>query len=302
MAKTGFGYYSRCLFSTRLQIAKFMSQMFVETIGPLLAAVLYLAATAALLSATRTDSASGRNAALGITGVAALLHAVLQYQAWMHQPLAQIDVATVLSLCSLVVVALWTSTLPRPSGVLESGLIALPIAALSNVVDVLFPGSAIDQGSALASAAPGTLVHVISSVIAFGLLSLAGVYAVLVVVIDHSLKRHELGRLVQSLPPLDKLEELLFRLIATGFVVLTVALASGLIYVDDLMAQHLVHKTVLSFLAWVVFGALLLGRRLKGWRGILAVRLTLAGIALLLLSYFGSKLVLEVLLGRSWYA
>jgi len=283
-------------------MADLMSPMFVEIIGPWLAAALYLAASAALLRATNISSASGRGVALGIAGAAALLHAVLQYQAWMHQPLAQIDVATVLSLCSLVVVALWTSTLARPGGVIESGLIALPIAALANGIDAVFPGPTIAQGSALAAAAPGTIVHVVSSVIAFGLLSLAGVYAVLVLLLDHSLKRHHLGRVVQSLPPLDKLEQLLFWLIATGLVVLTVALGSGLIYVDDLMAQHLVHKTVLSFMAWVVFGALLLGRGLKGWRGILAVRLTLAGIALLLLSYFGSKLVLEVILGRSWYA
>lgn len=276
--------------------------MFVDTIGPLASAALYLAATAILLRATHLGSASGRNTTLGTAGAAALLHALIQYQAWTHQPLAGIDVATVLSLCALVVVALWASSLARPNGVIESGLIALPIASLANIVDALFPGPAIVESSALGSAAPGTLVHVVSSVIAFGLLSLAGVYAVLVLIIDHSLKRHELSRLVQSLPPLDTLEQLLFRLIATGLAVLTVALASGFIYVDDLMAQHLVHKTVLSIMAWFVFGALLLGRWLKGWRGVRAVRLTLAGVALLLLSYFGSKLVLEVFLGRSWYA
>jgi ABC-type uncharacterized transport system permease subunit len=68
------------------------------------------------------------------------------------------------------------------------------------------------------------------------------------------------------------------------------------------MEKHLVHKTVLAFMAWVVFGALLLGRWVKGWRGAIAVRMTLAGVALLLLSYFGSKVVLEVILGRSWYS
>lgn len=154
----------------------------------------------------------------------------------------------------------------------------------------------------MAQAETGTIVHIVSSVIAFGLLSLAAVYAILVLAIDHSLKSHRLSRLVRNLPPLDKLERLLFRLIQAGFVMLTVSLVSGLIYVEDLMAQHLAHKTVLSIMAWIVFGALLLGRWRRGWRGIFAVRLTLAGIALLLLSYFGSKLVLEVLLGRSWHS
>ena len=279
-----------------------MTPLLLDTIAPLLAAALYLAATVALHRVSNTDSDSGRNAALGLMAVAALLHTWLQYHVWVDHPFEQISATSVLSLCSLVLVGLWASTLPRENGVLESGQIAMPIAALANVLVALSPGPAIAAGSTLAQAEPGTIVHIISSVIAFGLLGLAGVYAVLVLAIDHSLKRHHLSRLVRNLPPLDKLEHLLFQVIQTGFVILTISLVSGLIYVDNLMAQHLVHKTVLSILAWVVFGALLLGRWLKGWRGAIAVRLTLAGIALLLLSYFGSKLVLETILGRSWYS
>ncbi|MDX1555952.1 MAG: cytochrome c biogenesis protein CcsA, partial [Xanthomonadales bacterium] len=232
----------------------------------------------------------------------ALLHAWLQARAWSHMPLGGVDIATVLSLCSLVVVALWASTLWRPDAVPESGLIALPLAAVANVIDALVSGPYLDEGVSLSGAPPGTVVHIVSSVIAFGMLSLAGTYAILVLAIDHSLKRHHLSRLVQQLPPLDQLEGLLFKLIATGFAILTLSLASGLIFVQNLMAQHLVHKTTIAFMAWLVFGALLLGRWRWGWRGARAVRLTLAGVALLLLSYFGSKLVLEVILGRSWHS
>jgi ABC-type uncharacterized transport system permease subunit len=73
-----------------------------------------------------------------------------------------------------------------------------------------------------------------------------------------------------------------------------------MMFINDIFAQHLVHKTLLSFLAWLVFGVLLWGRWRYGWRGSLAVRLTLAGTLLLLVGYFGSKLVLENILGRSW--
>ena len=71
-------------------------------------------------------------------------------------------------------------------------------------------------------------------------------------------------------------------------------------FINDIFAQHLVHKTILSILTWLVFGVLLFGRWRYGWRGSLAVRLTLAGVALLVLSYFGTKAVLEIVLGRSW--
>ncbi|HKJ18690.1 MAG TPA: cytochrome c biogenesis protein CcsA [Xanthomonadales bacterium] len=279
-----------------------MSPLFLNTIFPLIVGVLYVAATWTLNRATNTDSVKERNAALGIMAVAVLVHTLLQYQAWIGQPFDHVKVAAVLSLCSLVLVLLWITTLPRKDAVLESGLIAMPIAALANFLVAIFPPGMPAEGSTLGQAPAGTIVHVASSVISFGLLSLAGVYAILVLAIDHSLKKRKLSRLVQSLPPLDKLETLLFQVIQTGFILLTIALVSGLIYVDNLMAQHLVHKTVLSILAWVVFGALILGRWLKGWRGAIAVRLTLAGIGLLLLSYFGTRLVLELILGRSWYS
>jgi ABC-type uncharacterized transport system permease subunit len=95
-------------------------------------------------------------------------------------------------------------------------------------------------------------------------------------------------------------EKVMFRLIGGGFVLLTLALLTGFIFVTNLFTQHLVHKTVLSLIAWVIFGVLLIGRTRYGWRGRPAVRWTLWGFGFLLLAYFGSKFVLEYLLGRHW--
>ena len=92
----------------------------------------------------------------------------------------------------------------------------------------------------------------------------------------------------------------MFKLITAGFILLTISLLSGIMFINDIFAQHLVHKTILSIMTWLVFGVLLFGRWRYGWRGSLAVRLTLAGVILLVLSYFGTKAVLEIILGRSW--
>ena len=92
----------------------------------------------------------------------------------------------------------------------------------------------------------------------------------------------------------------MFRLIGAGFMLLTLALLTGLIFVTNLWAQHLQHKTILSLIAWVLFGVLLIGRIRFGWRGRSAVLWTLSGFGFLILSYFGSKFVLEYLLGRHW--
>ena len=101
---------------------------------------------------------------------------------------------------------------------------------------------------------------------------------------------------MRALPPLDTTEELLFTLLAAGFCLLSLSLMSGFFFLENMFYQHLAHKTVLSCTAWAIFGIVLFGRWKFGWRGKKAVYLTLAGFAMLILAYFGSKLVLEVLL------
>ena len=128
----------------------------------------------------------------------------------------------------------------------------------------------------------------------------AAVTALLLVFLDRRLRSRRIADLPKALPPLDTLEKVMFRLIGGGFVLLTLALLTGFIFVTNLFAQHLVHKTVLALIAWVLFGVLLIGRIRHGWRGRSAMRWTLSGFGVLVLSYFGSKFVLEYLLGRHW--
>jgi ABC-type uncharacterized transport system permease subunit len=92
----------------------------------------------------------------------------------------------------------------------------------------------------------------------------------------------------------------MFRLIGAGFVLLTLSLFTGFVFVTNLFTQHLIHKTVLSLIAWTIFGVLLIGRIRIGWRGRSAVRWTVSGFSVLTLAYFGSKFVLEDVLGRHW--
>ncbi|MBT8140856.1 MAG: cytochrome c biogenesis protein CcsA [Gammaproteobacteria bacterium] len=102
------------------------------------------------------------------------------------------------------------------------------------------------------------------------------------------------------IPPLESLDSQTFKLIGSGFVLLSMALLTGFFFLENMLSQHLNHKVVLSILSWLVFAILLLGRWRLGWRGKTAMRLALLGFGLLLLAYFGSKWVLEVLLQRSW--
>jgi ABC-type uncharacterized transport system permease subunit len=150
--------------------------------------------------------------------------------------------------------------------------------------------------------APGweLTAHILLSMGAAALLFAAAVTALLLVFLDRRLRTRRIADLPSVLPPLDALERVMFRLIGAGFVLLTLALLTGFVFVTNLFAQHLIHKTVFSLIAWMIFGVLLIGRIRFGWRGRSAVRWTLSGFGVLVLAYFGSKFVLEYLLGRHW--
>ena len=261
-----------------------------------LAAVLYMVSAGLLYQSIRKQSEALQSTSFWLAVAGGLAHTVAQYSHWFGVNEPEVGMAPLLSLCALVIILLLITSTLTQKRLFSAGVVALPIATAVVVLELFMPV----QPFTMSEASTGITIHLVSSVLAFGLLSIAGVYAFLVFVIDHFLRHHHLNPLVRSLPPLEVLESLLFKLIGAGFLMLTVSLLSGIIFINDIFAQHLVHKTILSLLTWLVFGVLLFGRWRYGWRGSLAVRMTLAGVLLLVLSYFGTKLVLEMILGRSW--
>ncbi|MEN8174812.1 MAG: cytochrome c biogenesis protein CcsA [Pseudomonadota bacterium] len=234
-----------------------------------------------------------RALALGIAWVALVLHALVLYDSVVVPTGLNLAFFNALSLLAWIVAALLlASSIGKP--VDNLGILLMPVTALSLVLAWRYPSvRLLEPGAGLPLAA-----HVLLSLLAYGMLTLASVQAILLAVQDHHLRRHHPGGFVRALPPLQSMETLLFQMIAVGFVLLTFALLSGFTYLEDMFAQHLVHKTLLSIIAWVVFFVLLWGRYRYGWRGRTALRWTLGGFAMLMLAYFGSKAVLELILQR----
>ena len=244
----------------------------------LLAVVLYLVATAMLARPLFGRDAAATAPSLAIASAAVLAHAGVLFSA--HRGALDLHFFAALSLVAGVVSALTLIVnLSRPVAAL--GVIVFPLSALLLGIDMF--------------AAPATTpqamdwqikLHVTVALLAFSVLSIAAALAILLALQE------------RALPPLTLTETLLFRLIGAGFALLSLTLLTGILFVDNLFAQHLVHKTVLSIVAWLVFGVLLWGRWRHGWRGRRAVNMTLSGMAILLLAFFGSKFVLEVILHR----
>ena len=192
----------------------------------------------------------------------------------------------------IAAIALIAATRRRIRGL--SALI-LPVAALSVLI-----GSAGDVPDIIQKLSWEMRAHILISVVAYTLLSIGAAIAVLMAMQDRSLRNRHPGRLIKVLPPLETMEQVLFATIHVGVILLTLSVFSGLIFVDNAFAQHLVHKTVLSIVALVVFSLLLIGRWRFGWRGRRAIHWTLTGYSVLLLAYFGSRIILEFVLGKQW--
>lgn len=146
---------------------------------------------------------------------------------------------------------------------------------------------------------PGVVFHVFVSMLAYSVITIATVIAVLLGIQNRQLHGHGHGlrhRLNRFLPPLQTMERLLFEWLMIGFILLTASMISGGLFVENLFAQHLIHKTVLTFIAWIFFAVLLFGHFHLGWRGALASKLTIFGFVFLMLAFFGSKFVLEYLI------
>jgi ABC-type uncharacterized transport system permease subunit len=191
-----------------------------------------------------------------------------------------------------VILVLLLSALTKP--VENLGIVLLPFAAIAIILELRFPEHYI-LGE---PASWGLGIHVLVSLLAYSLLTLASMQAILLAVQDHHLHSRHPGGFVRALPPLQTMETLLFELIGVGFFLLSLALVSGFVFLENMFAQHLVHKTVLSVVSWIVFAGLLWGRFRFGWRGRTAIRGTLVGFAFLLLAYFGTKAVVELILHR----
>ncbi len=186
-------------------------------------------------------------------------------------------------------------------------LLVAPIAAATVVLPPFFHGiSLAAEGSSLA-----LRLHLSVAILSYSILTVAALHALLMASVDHYLHQPSsdpgrgLARLFAHLPPLLALESLLFRQIAVGFVLLSATVISGAVFSEQLFGRPLqfdhttAHKIVFAFLSWAVFGALLAGRAVFGWRGRTALRWTFTGFVMLLLAYVGSRFVVEVLLGRA---
>jgi len=263
-----------------------MSLIFIS----FLCALLYLV-SGAIQATTLTGGRTDHRRLVMISGsIALVLHTLAVYIVLHPGDGIQLGFFPVSSLIAWLIAGLvLLSSLGKP---LKNLFVAVfPLAAITVILAALAPQTANPKPYTI-----GMVSHILGSILAYSVFTIAAVQAVLITLQDRQLRQHHTRGIVAALPPLMMMEKLLFEMLWTGQVLLTLSLATGILFLDDIFAQHLVHKTLLSFAAWIIYAIMLWGRHKKGWRGIAAIRWTLGGFAALMLAYFGSKFALELML------
>lgn len=204
-----------------------------------------------------------------------------------------IDAFTAVNSASIIacfVVAIFVLiSLKKP---IQSMLLVVYPLAIASILGLLIAEPS-QEPSALNT---GIIAHVTLSILAYSVLSLSAIQAILVVYRNRNLKHRQERIWLNKLPPLLVMESVLFDLLRAGTVLLGSAIFLGFLFIDDLFAQHLAHKSFFSILSFALYSTLLFGRRKYGWRGSLAATLTLWGTGSLMVGFFGTKVVLEAIL------
>lgn len=228
----------------------------------------------------------------GLLGLAA--HSVVLFEA------VRTDAGFTLAITDSASLVGWVVAASTLAAMAAQSLAALP-AMLFVLSAILAVGTGVSGGFREINTPQWEVTaHIVLAALAAGWLSIAAVLVLVLTWQNNRLRaRKPLGAMT-LLPPVETVEKTLFRALGVGFIVLTLALLTGFFFVYDAIGQHLVHKIALAVVAWVIFGVLLWGRVKFGWRGRQALRFTIGGFVMLALAYFGSKFVLEVMLGQHW--
>ena len=236
-----------------------------------------------------------RNAGQALLVTALVLHAIAIYHAIVRDDGLDFAFGNALSLVAgLAVLVAWVTgvlrTLPRVAAVI------LPVAA----VCALVPPLASSPHRIAFASEPWAAVHIAIALCAYALFVVVAMQAVVMTGLEKRLHRGLPDATSAGVPPLLTLERYMFRLLAAGFVLLTLTLASGIVFSEQLFGKPVTftHKNVFSVAGWLAFATLLFGRWRYGWRGRTALKWILGGTLLLVLGYLGSKFVSEMLLRR----
>ncbi|MEC8147080.1 MAG: cytochrome c biogenesis protein CcsA [Pseudomonadota bacterium] len=258
-----------------------------------LAAILYISSVIFTLLDKPNEQQKRLNRLVfkSMTCLAIVAHGASIYFVAFSQPLPNLSLfntASIVTFIISIIIVLGS----RIRTVSVTALVAFPLSSLFIVLSIIYP---IDNS--FSTNHLGVKTHVVLSLLAYSFFSVAVVQALFLSITEYRLKAHR--PIMNLLPPLSRIEDLMFLSTVIAFCLLTVGIIIGTISVKNIFEQNFSHKVFFSILAWLTFLTLIVGKFRYQLRGKKATYLILGGFLLLALGFFGSKFVVEIILGRN---
>ena len=197
------------------------------------AIALYLFAFGYQMSQLRKHSIAATPAFQLTTALAIILHSFACLDFLSTSEGLDLSLLKICALISLLINGvLFISGLKKPIHSLF--LFLFPISALS-----IFAAMTTPSTKAAVIIPPSIEAHVLISILAYSLLAIAALQALLIGYQNWQLKHKHQNLLMRTFPALQSMETLLFELIWAGEILLTLSLISGFLFYDDLFTQKL---------------------------------------------------------------
>lgn len=239
------------------------------------------------------DAGGDQKRAAAFGALAVVLQGALLVGDIDHDGHLTLGVGTILSLDAWAITAIFlVASLRKPIGSL--GAFIMPSTALATIAQIFLPASS--ENTRVSD--PWLVAHIVVSILAYSLLSIAVVQSLVLWVQESRLRRRYTRQPLRAIPPMETMETLMFEMIQVGFLLLTLTLISGFFFSEQLFGDPLpfTHHSILSLVAWLAFAILLIGRRQFGWRGLNAVRWTIGGFVLLVFAYLSAEFLFRLVL------
>jgi len=128
--------------------------------------------------------------------------------------------------------------------------------------------------------------HVTSALLGYAAITISAVYGFLYLMLYHDIKSSQFSVIYKRLPNLEMLEGMSFSATVFGFILLTIAIIVGLIWLPQAIKKfsYADPKLVGTIAIWVVYAIGLTAKKVIGWRGRRIMVLSLFGFAITMFS------------------
>lgn len=174
----------------------------------------------------------------------------------------------------------------------------LPLVYLFALVSMILPDNTeplpdLLEGAITANAFTEIIfpVHVALVIFSYAAFIVTFVCGVMYLIQEHELKAKRFGATFQRMPALNTCDEIGYRSLSVGFVLLTLGVVTGIAWNNqrDGRYWHNDPKEVMALVTWLVYLFIMHYRLMAGWRGRRVAWLSIVGFLVVMFTWLGAR-------------